>query len=559
MRRLLPLVVSLAVALAGVPAGVSASSQTPSRGLDARRLPELTPAPADDLSRALDVGLVDEAEYALERALSLFARPPVERRFGEVAVPAPRAATALLRDLAVRRDRLVPEDRRVADAILARPTDKKMNDPLNIKYGEAKSSRTCTPNLCVHYVTTGRHAVALTDFNKNGRPDYVDTVVDELQGRVWNREIVQLGFRKPKRDAKSSNNGGNGRIDFYLADVGAESPPLYGYCTSDDPHLRSVSGYRFSNMSAYCVFDNDYSSSQFPNQTPIKNLRVTAAHEFFHAVQFSYDIFEDLWFLENTAVWIEDEVYGGINDNLQYLESSSMRRPQVSLDLGSNFFEYGNYIFWRFASERFGARFVKQVWNKADGAPGGADMYSLRALRAVIERRAAFARTFVNFGLANFVPSQHYKKGDFYESRVGGAPVAKRFTLGRSKRATAVQTRRLDHLASLHFVFTPGEGVRNGARLRVNVDGPASKTNPTATLVAFDGGRVIAKKFLRLNRRGVGTAKVPFSNATHVLLLLANASTRYRNCFNFPLSPYSCSGQPADQNKAFEFKAKLIQ
>ena len=559
MRRLLPLVVSLAVALAGVVPTASASPQMPARARAAHRLPELAPAPADGLSRALDAGVVDEAEYALERALSLFARPPIERRFGEVAAPAPRAATALLRDLAIRRDRLASEDRAVADALLARPTDNKVGDPLNIKYGDAKPSRTCTPNLCFHYVTTGRHAVALTDTNENGRPDYVDRVVDELQRRVWNREIGQLGFRKPKRDSKSPNNGGNGRIDFYLADVGAESPPLYGYCTSDDPHLRSGSGYRFSNMSAYCVFDNDYSSSQFPNQTPMKNLRVTAAHEFFHAVQFSYDIFEDLWILENTAVWIEDEVYRGINDNLQYLESSSMRHPQVSLDLGSSFFQYGNYIFWRFATEKFGKRFVKQVWNKADGAPGGGDMYSLRALRTVIKRRAAFARTFVNFGLANFTPTEHYKKGSLYESRVGGAPVRKHFMLGGSKRATAVQTRRLDHLASAHFTFSPSEDVKKGARLRVKVDGPVSKTSPKATLVAFDGTRVIAKRFLQLNRGGVGAATVPFFKATHALLLLTNASARYKNCFNFPLSPFSCSGQPSDQNKAFEFKARLIQ
>ncbi|MGH2699570.1 MAG: hypothetical protein ACRDJL_10310, partial [Actinomycetota bacterium] len=95
-----------------------------------------------------------------------------------------------------------------------------------------------------------------------------------LQERVWKREITKLGFRRPKRDRQSSNNGGNGKIDFYLADLGAESPPLYGYCTTDDPHLNTGSGYRFSDMSAYCVLDNDYRSDQYPNQTPLKNLRV---------------------------------------------------------------------------------------------------------------------------------------------------------------------------------------------------------------------------------------------------------------------------------------------
>jgi hypothetical protein len=558
MRKLLSLVLSLSLTLT-VFAGVSVASDEPDRDGAPPRLPELAPAPDDALSRALDTGAVGEAEYSLERALSLFDRRPVARRFGDVAATSPRAATAFLRDLALRRDQLTPDDRAMADSLLARPTDDKTNDPVDVKYGNAVSSRVCTTDLCVHYVTTGPHAVGTVDSDTNGRPDYVDIVVDELQGRVWNRVIDQLGFRGPKRDFRSSNNGGSGKIDFYLGDLGAENPPLYGYCASDDPHLRFRSDYRFSDMSAYCVFDNDYDSGQFPNQTPIKNLRVTAAHEFFHAVQFGYDIFEDLWILENTAVWMEDEVYGGINDNLQYLASSSLKHPQVPLDLGASFFEYGNFIFWKFATERFGTRLVKQVWKKADGSRGAPNLYSLRALRAVVEHRAPFGRTFVNFGIANFTPEKHYDKGTLYKDRVGGAPTSKRFTLGGSRRTTSLQRKRLDHLSTAFFILKPGSGVRRGARVRVEVDGPGSRSKPKATLIAFDGSDVVAKKFVELNRKGVGATRVPFFGTTRTLLMLSNASTRYSRCFRFPTSPFSCAGLPVDQNKAFEFKAKLIQ
>jgi hypothetical protein len=558
MRKFLSLVLSLCLVLT-VFVQVGAAAERPRRNAARPPLPELAPAPDDALSRALLTGAVREAEYALERALTLFVRPSVARRFGEVAAPSPRDATALLRDLAIRRDQLAPDDRSTADALLSRPTDGNPDDPVDIKYGGVAASRVCAANLCVHYVTTGPHAVSTDDSDTNGIPDYVDTVIAELQGRVWNREIVQLGFRKPKRDLRSTNNGGNGKIDFYLGDLGAENPPLYGYCASDDPHLRFSSDYRFSDMSAYCVFDNDYRSGQFPNQTPIRNLRVTAAHEFFHAVQFAYDIFEDLWILENTAVWMEDEVYGGINDNLQYLASSSLKHPQVPLDLGASFFEYGNFIFWRFASERFGTRLVKQVWKQADGSRGAPNLYSLRALRSVIERVAPFGRTFVNFGIANFTPAEHYEKGVLYQNSVGGAPVSKRFTLGRSKNATSLQRKRLDHLSTAHFVIKPGSGVRRGARVQVQVDGPGSKSKPKATLVAFDGSDVVAKKFVELNRKGVGGAKVPFHGTTRTLLMLSNASTRFRSCFRSATSPFSCAGVPVDQNRVFEFKARLIQ
>jgi hypothetical protein len=47
------------------------------------------------------------------------------------------------------------------------------------------------------------------------------------------------------------------------------------------------------------VLDDDYSTSQFPDP-PLVSLDVTAAHEFFHAVQFAYDYFEDSWLMEGT-------------------------------------------------------------------------------------------------------------------------------------------------------------------------------------------------------------------------------------------------------------------
>ncbi|MGH2752643.1 MAG: MXAN_6640 family putative metalloprotease [Actinomycetota bacterium] len=412
MKKLLSVVLCLSVLALGAPGGGTGGAHASVRraGLPQppdRRLPPLAPSPDDALTRALDAGAVTEAEYSLDRALTLFTPPPVTRSFGYIAEPTARSATALFRDLAFRRDDLRAADRATADGLLTRPTDGSQGDPIDIKYGQATVERTCTANLCVHYATTGKHKVADLDSDDNGRPDYVDTVVSVMQAQVWTRTIEELGFRKPKSDRRSSNNGGNRKTDFYLADLGSFSVPLYGYCASDDPHLRRRSSYRFSDMSAYCVFDNDYSPDQFPNQTPLENLQVTAAHEFFHAVQFGYDIFEDLWFLENTAVWMEDEVYEDINDNLQYFWSSSMRHPHVPLDYGAGFFEYGNFIFWKYASQRFGRRFVKQVWNQADGARGEPNRYSLRATRSVIERRSAFGKSFINFAIANFAPENH--------------------------------------------------------------------------------------------------------------------------------------------------------
>ena len=47
---------------------------------------------------------------------------------------------------------------------------------------------------------------------------------------------------------------------------------------------------------SFCVLDNDFARAQF-GRAPMDTLRVTAAHEFFHAIQFNYDYREDRWLI----------------------------------------------------------------------------------------------------------------------------------------------------------------------------------------------------------------------------------------------------------------------
>jgi hypothetical protein len=47
---------------------------------------------------------------------------------------------------------------------------------------------------------------------------------------MW--EVGELGYRAPLSDSTSPSNGGEGRLDIYLANLGDEG--LYGYCTTDD-------------------------------------------------------------------------------------------------------------------------------------------------------------------------------------------------------------------------------------------------------------------------------------------------------------------------------------
>ena len=387
--RTLRLAIVAALA-AGCAFGASPALAAPSQA------PELTPAPADGLTRALASGKLTEAEYALERARSLFSPESVPARYGPVEPVGPHDATLVLRDLLARVPELSPSQQREARRITARPTDKVDQFGTTYSVPEAPASPLCTTHICVHYVVSSVDAPSLTDSNTNGYPDWIDSAAAELEV-VWAKEVVAYGYRAPKSDVTSANHGPDGKLDVYIADVGSDR--LYGYCTSDDPNATSPS-YPYGDISAYCVLDDDFAANQFPGVTGLDAFRVTAAHEFFHAVQAAYDFFDDLVLIEGTAVWMEDEVYDDINDNYQYFAASALERPEVPFDLAlsgssSNLsgFQYGAFVFYRYLTETLnGPDLIRRIWELADCFAHGAGPVLARRR----ERRAPAARSDVS-------------------------------------------------------------------------------------------------------------------------------------------------------------------
>jgi hypothetical protein len=523
----------------------------------------------DDLFRSLQQGELTMAQYVLQRAISVFDLERVRDRYGRVARPQSKDATVIFRDLVARLDDLSRRERERALRILARPTNGAA-DPQLQGYSVAEHSPPlCNANFCVHWVDSTVDAPPLVDTTPaNGVPDWVETTQLVFQ-QVWDFEIGQYAYRPPKSDATSSDNGGSGLLDIYLAQL-ADPPPaipgLYGYCTTDDPNVFPGSTYPFFDISMFCVVDNDFSALEFPPPATsgLTALQVTAAHEFFHVIQAAYDALEDLWMLEGTATWMEDEIFDDANDNFQYFPVSALRLSTFPLDLGTLGFEYGSWVFWRFLEEYFasptdlaaGPSFIRRVWEWADGAPGGPDQYSLQAVDAAArERGSEFRAAFADFGAVNFVPSSFYEEGAAYPS-----PGAKRIKISRTKPTTGVGKAKLDHLTTRYVKFVPGKGVSPKAKLRISLDLPARSQGSEATLlVMFKSG---ALRFLpvRLSKGGAGLRRVTFNRkrVRAVVLILTNASTRFVGCYQIA-TPFACSGIPVDDFRRYSYEARLVQ
>ncbi len=447
-----------------------------------------------------------------------------------------RHATLVLRDLAIQGSELTGADRTAAQRLLARPTDG-AGDIWGDGYTVGEQPRLCGEHVCVHYVATTPDAAT---------PSFAATALDTLEH--VHETYVAAGYRPPAPDGSL---GGDAKTDIYLADLGDDA--LYGYCAPDSLNPPTW------HFPAFCVLDNDFAKSQFPTNTPVENLRVTAAHEYFHAVQFAYDGAEDGWFMEATATWAEDELYNTVNDNRQYLKAGQLGNSLNPLDWHNGSIHYGNWIFFRYLSERFPKpapagmpTIVRAMWRYADAAPGGQDLYSIEAVeQALADKKQSFTKTFAHFSAVNRYAKKYYDEGKAYP-QAKAKPVVK---LGKRQGVHSSGTWQLHHLSSTALTFKPRQ-VTGKIKLKITVDMAARATGPAVVVdqVTKKGKHVL--KYATLKANGKGSVSVPFANnkTSKVIVTFVNASTRF-TCWQG--SAVSCQGNSPDDNLPFTWRASV--
>lgn len=502
--------------------GVAGASAVP-RDLTGPGLPEPAATTASERAAA-----------ALDRAQALFAeKSPAAARRQAAERP---DATLALREVVRYYDDLSAGDQREADRLLARPTDGAA-DPGGNGYTVAEAPPVCGDTVCVHHVDTTEDAAT------DAYVAQAHTLAEQI-----NDTYVGAGYLRPDSDGTLGSNPATptsnaGQVDIYLADLGSQG--IYGYCTTDQP------GSTY-NRWAYCVIDNNY--AEFPVNTPTENLQVTLAHEYFHAVQFAYDAFEDGWIMEATATWAEEQLFDAVDDNRQYLASGQLGNPYRPLDYYGEFAQYGNWVFFQYLSERWSARtgamptIVLDLWQRMSGRAGDPDAYSTQAVAQVLAARdSRFPQVYGQFAQAMRQPARSLQEGGD-PAYSPAAPAAKK-TLTPAKRSTPRWYAKPDHLTNLAARIQPSRKLRQADwRLQVRVDLPAAKTSPVARVVTqLKSGKVVSTA-VKPRKRGWSKVVTPFSarKVRYVEVVLANASLR-SDCWTGDLT-YACQGDPRDDN-----------
>ena len=194
-------------------------------------------------------------------------------------------------------------------------------------------------------------------------------VADSLE-YAWDAQVGELGFPAPV-DAY--------RLDVFIADTGPDAPPSYGargYFDLDD-------GVPFIVLNPDTVAE--------PEQSVL-----TAGHEFFHAVQHAAGAYAldgpGGWWMEATAVWVENYLYP-TNPRASGFAWALAFRPELAIDhfvypssgAVEEYHLYGAYLYPLVLAEREGVSIIRASFGH------GSDADPLTVLQDLgVDTRGAF-------------------------------------------------------------------------------------------------------------------------------------------------------------------------
>lgn len=316
-----------------------------------------------------------------------------------------------------------------------------------------------------HYTTDGNHGVDPTDLSGDGHPDYVNRVADAFVN-AYDTEIDSLGFTPPPSDSWYADNGGDGRYDIYIYDLG---PNYYGetvpeeYANNNRGDNENSSRIEHNAVNSYISIRNDFSGFF---REELESIQVTAAHEFFHAIQFGYDGWEATWMLEASATWMEDEVFDDVNDNYQYLKLW-LEQPHVALNHDGSPHWYGSWIFFRYLSEHLGGpSTVRKIFEESVNHNSAEGDFSIQTIGKVLTRfGSGFSHALSSMVIANEVLSSDpgaepftYEEAESYRDEGVEPAYRKSIVLSDSLYTLTSERQDLDHNASHYLQLTPAGG-----------------------------------------------------------------------------------------------------
>ncbi len=203
--------------------------------------------------------------------------------------------------------------------------------------------------------------------------------------------VEELGFRQEISDD-------DGIYDIYISQLPNGS---YGWnCLESDIG------------SSWIEIDDDYIGSSYKT-SGLDAMRISVAHEFFHAIQRAYVSIpgSNSYFYELSSIWIEDLVYPDINDYVEFSQIGDAYFDDPTLNI-NQYNGYGLGLYGHYLDYKFSDNILERIW----------DYFSIEeennALNAInyilVQENSSFPETWIDFNSRNIFNGINQLNNDIY-------------------------------------------------------------------------------------------------------------------------------------------------
>ena len=210
----------------------------------------------------------------------------------------------------------------------------------------------------IHFDTLGNDAPLLDDTNNNNIPDYAEAV-----------GIIADSTRKVLVDLMgyySEPDDNDGIYDIYIEDRGSGS---YGFTVFDDQNGESAGP-------SYMLIDDEYEEGDY-HIPGINTMRLTVAHEFFHAIQRAYRPYPSgntTFLYEMSSTWIEDVIVPDGDDYIYWVDNF-FENPYIDIDDtdGYSIALFGHYLTQVIEQEenQMSSSIIREIWENFENINDG--------------------------------------------------------------------------------------------------------------------------------------------------------------------------------------------
>tara|TARA_Y100000590_G_C15730479_1_gene1016838 strand:- start:2071 stop:3525 length:1455 start_codon:yes stop_codon:yes gene_type:complete len=250
----------------------------------------------------------------------------------------------------------------------------------------------------IHYDESG--------INAPSNPSYINEVSNMID-QVRNIIIDDMGFLSEIPDE-------DGVYDIYIQDLGEMN---YGFFIPDIPSIDDIDNFV---SSSYIKIDNEYENDGDYYTTGLVAMKLTLAHEFFHAIQAAYrekNAGIDDYFYEMMGMWIEDIIVPEGNDYIHWVDDGESNNhffmnPEMNIYSSDG---YSIALFGHYLHNVYGNTIIREIWEEISKL--GYDCIvdcGIESIDNVLvdKYNSSFANVWANFCSRNFFNGENQTLND---------------------------------------------------------------------------------------------------------------------------------------------------